>query len=267
MKYELRRRLYSQNFLRNPKLVEKLIRLSTIGNKDTVLEIGPGRGILTQELIKFAGCVIAVELDYKLSLSLFKKFKNVENLELINSSFLSLKLPTYPFKVFANIPFIITADVIKKLTSDNNFQEGYLVVQKEAAKKFIGKPYDYKNSMMATLLKPWFEISIFWKFERCDFIPRPNVDCVMIKLKRRELSLVPVEQKQIFRDYIFYIYNREKVAKQNFVQLIKLFERYVQNTTGRQKRLIALEARKILEQQQTTQKIHRTRTDKNWRRY
>lgn len=267
MYYKQRRRLYSQNFLRNPKLVAKLIRHSSIGKKDTVLEIGPGKGIITSALLDIAGKVIAVERDTNLYWSLKARFSGNERLVLVNQDFLKFRLPNYPYKVFSNIPFIITADVIKKLTSDKNLIEAYLVVQKEAARKFIGRPYADKNSMMTTLLKAWFELSIFWKLKRSDFVPIPNVDVVMIKIKRLEKPLISVEQKEIFRDFVLYTYNRSKVAKINTVQLIKLFEDYIRRASERQKKSVALEARRILTGQENLQKIHRTRTDKNWRRF
>jgi len=131
-----RRALRSQNFLRSQKLVAKLIRHSSIGKTDTVIEIGPGRGIVTEELLKVSGKVIAVELDSKLYNLLREKLQVHRNLDLVQTDFLKFELPTYTFKVFANIPFIITTDIIRKLTSEKSFQEGYLVVQKEAAKKF-----------------------------------------------------------------------------------------------------------------------------------
>ena len=121
MRYKQRSKIYSQNTLVDPKLVAELIRKSSIGKKDTVVEIDAGRGIITRELIRVAGKVIAVEIDKELCLDLKNKFRNIKNLELICGDFLKFKLPLYHYKVFANIPFIITSDVIRKLTSDNNF--------------------------------------------------------------------------------------------------------------------------------------------------
>src|SRR3989344_9171108 len=259
---QVRRRLYSQNYLRSPKLITKLIRNSSIGKNDTVLEIGAGRGIITQELVKFAGKVIAVEIDDNLYRELNKKFYEVRNCVTLHCNILDYNLPQYPYKVFANIPFIITADIIRKLTSDDNFREGYLIVQKEAAKKFIGKPYDRQNQMISALLKPWFEIGIFWKFKRYDFIPRPNVDCVMIVTKRREEPLVPMTNLQFFRDFILHIYNGERGASRlETAQLIRRFEKFAKESEWSQKALIKRKAQKILSEQKHLQKIHRTRKD------
>ncbi|KKR30766.1 hypothetical protein A2715_02020 [Candidatus Woesebacteria bacterium RIFCSPHIGHO2_01_FULL_39_32] len=267
MRYKQRQRLYSQNFLFNRKLITKLVSRSSIGKKDTVLEIGPGRGIITQELLKVAAKVIAVELDSKLYLQLKEKFKNVKNLELVHDKFSNFKLPLYPYKVFANMPFVITADVIRKLTSDNNFQEGYLVVQKEAAKKFIGLPYDSKNQMLATLLKPWFEINVCWEFNRYDFVPLPSVDTTMIRIIRVKKPVIDQNRARLYKDFVLYSYNRSKVAKLIFTQLIKQFNNFVRKANPEQISTVTQTARRISRQQELIQKIHRTRADKNWRKF
>ncbi|OGM13796.1 hypothetical protein A3A76_04770 [Candidatus Woesebacteria bacterium RIFCSPLOWO2_01_FULL_39_23] len=264
---QVRRRLYSQNYLRSPKLITKLIRNSSIGKNDTVLEIGAGRGIITQELVKFAGKVIAVEIDDNLYRELNKKFYEVRNCVTLHCNILDYNLPQYPYKVFANIPFIITADIIRKLTFDNNFQEGYLVVQNEAAKKFIGKPLDHRNQMMATLLKPWFDISLFWRFEKSDFVPTPKINTTMIRISKVTTPLINKSYAMLYRDFVLYKYSRSKVAKLNFDQFLKMFNSYVYKTSDAQKMVIANYARKILRQQKGLEKIHRTRLDKHWRKF
>lgn len=249
MLYKVRRRFYSQNFLRNPKLVAKLVGFSSIEKKDTVLEIGPGEGIITSELIKSARKVVAVELDYKLFLHLQKRFRSINNLELVRGNFLTYRLPHWPYKVFANVPFNITSSVVRKLTENKNFQEGNLVMQKEAAKKFIGMPVGGRNSLVAILLKPYFDFDIIWKFERGDFIPSPHVDVVMIKIKRRENPLVDPDLKDLYRDYIVYNYPRLRIGELSFEKVNELFRHFVVNASSREKKAVLVQARKFLDNQ------------------
>jgi 23S rRNA (adenine-N6)-dimethyltransferase len=265
MRYKLRRKLHSQNFLHDPKLVSKLIRKTSIGKSDTVLEIGPGKGLIISELVKVAGKVIAVELDHNLYLHLIAKFTGVSNLEIFHADFLKFELPNYTYKIFANIPFIITADIVRKITTDRHMTEAYLIVQKEAAQKFIGKPYDSRNQMMAVLLKPWFEISVFHKFSRWDFIPRPNVDVVMIKIIRRKMPTVLWSSLRDYRDFIICSYNRKKgFSKLDYKEILKRYEYYIKNASSYEKKRISLLAKSVLEKQKNIQKIHRTRKDKYW---
>lgn len=266
MSYQKRRRLYSQNFLHSPELVNKLIRHSSLGKKDTVLEIGPGRGIITSVLVEIVDRVEAVELDTALYKDLTGKFGGVKNLRLHNQDFFDFSLPKIPYKVFSNIPFVITADVIRKLTADKNFQEGYLVVQKEAAQRFIGKPYDYKNQMMATLLKPWFEISVFWEFNRSDFVPVPKVNTTMIRIIRASNPVIPVSQKENYIDFILYAYNRYKISYYDFSRIINMFKEYGRKNVYFQN-TVRQKSQKILKDQKSLFKIHRTRKDQNWRSF
>src|SRR3989344_7206331 len=144
---------YSQNFLVDPNLVDKLLDLVSLSKEDTVLEIGAGEGIITKALLDKCKKVIAYEIDKQLVKNLNNKFFNQNNLELRNEDFLNQTLPKFPYKVFSNIPFNVTSAVIKKLTlGENSPQEAYLIVQKEAAIKFLGKPYDNKNSQVSVLL-------------------------------------------------------------------------------------------------------------------
>src|SRR5689334_9002091 len=119
--YSLRRRVLSQNFLHNRKLTEKLVRLSSIGQNDTVLEIGPGKGIITEQLIHIARNIIAVELDTELYLYLRRRFaRSLYKLNLVNKDFLRYRLPQSSYKVFANIPFSIEGKIIRKLLDAYN---------------------------------------------------------------------------------------------------------------------------------------------------
>jgi 23S rRNA (adenine-N6)-dimethyltransferase len=267
MYYKPRRQAFlSQNFLRDPELVDKLIRNTSIGKNDTVLEIGPGRGIITTRLLKFSKKVIAIELDKNLLLRLREKLRPVNNLELIHSDFLTFELPSSPYKVFANIPFFITADVIRKLTESDNFREGYLVVQKEAAQKFSGMPYDNKNQMMSILLKPWFDISIIHNFSRTDFYPISNVDSTMIRIIRLKNPVIDQKYKTLYRNFVLYKFNKSKVSRMRFKDFVNLFWQFIKRDNSKEINEMNSEASKILQSQKYLSKIHRSRTDKYWRR-
>lgn len=268
MYYKPRRQAsLSQNFLRNPQLVTRLIGNSSIGNQDVVLEIGPGKGIITSQLQEFAGKVIAIEKDYVLFKSLMKKFHKSCNLELIHSNFLNYQLPDFPYKVFANIPFIITADILKKLTSDSNFQEGYLIIQKDAAKKFIGMPFDNRNQMMSVLLKPWFDISVYYKFLRTDFSPIPRVDVLMIRIIKISDPLVEKRHSKLYKNFVLHKFNSSKVSRIAFRSFMFLFNEFLRRNDPNEINLVNQQANKILISQSKLHKVHRTRKDKNWKKY
>ncbi|MFH1194041.1 MAG: rRNA adenine dimethyltransferase family protein [bacterium] len=213
-----------QNFLINKGIVDKIIVAAELSKDDTVLEIGPGKGALTEKLIEHAGRVIAVEYDRQLFELLKEKFKGVKNLELINADILSLyPIPytLYPnYKLIANIPYNITGQIFRKFLSppslslrapysgrgnlgiasagkmprndakkDNRPQMFVVMVQKEVGERLLGK----KNRSILSLLA-----DLYGKTEKvCDvspgsFNPSPKVASMVVKIVASPSSLLPL---------------------------------------------------------------------------
>lgn len=288
---------YSQNFLVSNQLVKSLVSRTNISRKDTVFEVGAGEGIITQELLTKAGKVIAFELDKNLFDKLSQKFKNERSLELKLQDFLISDLPKHPYIVFSNIPFNITSALIKKLTLKSSPPESaYLIIQKEAAVKFTGKPLDSKNSLMAVILNPWFEFSILHHFKPADFFPRPNVEIFLLEIKKRSRSPVDIKSKSKYEDFITYAFNQFKpnvveglsrvMGQQNLLKLardldfspnskpseldfnnwIGLFNQFLK-VSEKQQGIVKNSFFKLLKQQESLEKISRTRVDKNWKKF
>lgn len=179
----------SQNFITNGKLIRRIIRLAGIQANDTVLEIGTGKGHLTEVLCRNAGKVCSVEIDRKLYESADKRLSQHSNLKLIYGDFLQYDLPVKgDYKIFANIPYFITTQIIEKLTQGTNPPTDiWLVMEKGAAKRFMGIPKETKNSL---LLKVNWDMKIMYYFRREDFHPMPAVDSVLVHfIKKAEPDL------------------------------------------------------------------------------
>jgi 23S rRNA (adenine-N6)-dimethyltransferase len=195
---------YAQNFLRSPELVERLLDRSGIGADDLVIEIGPGRGVITERLAARCRQVLAVEQDPILVEELRVQFAHAPNVALFAGDFLSFPLPLTAYKVFANIPFNITAAIVGKGTSGTSPPiDTYLAVQREAAVRFMGTP---QETLVAVLLKPWFEPTVVHRFRAADFVPRPGVDVVLLRLRRREVPLVSPSDAALFGDFAAYVF-------------------------------------------------------------
>lgn len=184
----------SQNFLTSKKTIERLLKLTNINKNDTVIEIGAGKGHITKALLYKCGRVISSEIDKKLYDSLKNNFLENQNLSLFNGDFLRSSLPQSEYKVFSNIPFAITTDIIKKLTQGKNPpRDAWLVMEKGAAKRFCGKPNETFQSL---LLKPFFELKIVYYFQREDFHPAPRVAVVLLHISQKALpDVLRSEQK------------------------------------------------------------------------
>jgi 23S rRNA (adenine-N6)-dimethyltransferase len=105
----------AQNFLKSPKLVRLLISASTISSYDTVYDVGAGRGVITAELARIARKVIAIEEDATLIKELHHRFQGVDNVKLMEGDFLRYRIPDREYKIFANIPYNITADIVRRI--------------------------------------------------------------------------------------------------------------------------------------------------------
>lgn len=169
----------SQNFLTSRRLLERIVRKSTITKNDIVLEIGSGKGHLTEVLCRRANFVYSMEIDRKLYEHAKKRLKNASNLEIICKDFMKYHLPNEgKYKVFANIPYYLTTEIVRKLTEDAHPpSEIWLVMEKGAAKRFLGIPTETKYSLS---LKHRWELDIVYFFNKEDFHPKPSVDSVLL---------------------------------------------------------------------------------------
>ncbi len=240
-RYKLRREQLSQVFLHSPELVKQLIGKSSIGQKDTVIEIGPGKGIITNFLIEKAEKVIAVERDPALYSRLKQQLVDYSNLDIICADFLSLTLPKTPYKVFANIPFSIEGKIIRKfIDAPNPPEDCYLIMREEVAERLAGI---FNNGLFAVAHKPWFDFEIFHQFKRSDFIPKPQVESVLLRFFKRAYPLLPVSEKPRFQKFVTNIFGGGRRMRQNLRrefnsnQIISLARQLKFNLNAKPKRL------------------------------
>lgn len=198
----------AQNFLRSSQLVRLLIKQCAIGSSDTVCEIGPGHGIITAELAHIAHRVIAIEKDLALVQHLRARFRHMHNVNIIAGDFLRYHISARDYKIFANIPYNTTASIVRKiLYVPPTPNAAYLVMQKEAAEKFAGCPTETQFSILA---KPGFSFQIIRVLRRTDFRPIPNVDSVLLCIKKRRLRLIHKKDSVLYRDFVRYGFGRRR---------------------------------------------------------
>lgn len=182
-----------QNFLIDKSILKKFLTgLGPLLNS-TVLEIGPGLGIITKALAKGAKKVIAVEKDERLCQILRENLKNFKNLKIIQGDILKIEPKTYNlkpknYKVVGNLPFYLTAPVIRKfLESPRPPKEMILIIQKEVAQRICAKPP--KMNLLAVSVQFYAQPKIIDYISKKSFWPQPKVDAAIIKLKAKDLKL------------------------------------------------------------------------------
>lgn len=173
-----------QRFLIDKKILRKIVEAANLKPENTVLEIGPGIGTLTQKLAQKAKRVIAVEKDRKMVEILKEILKDFKNVEIINKDILRLDPKPYTlktYKIVANLPYYITSPVIRKfLESENPPKEMILMVQKEVAQRIAARPP--KMSILAVSVQFYAKPEIISYVSKKSFWPSPKVDSAIIKI-------------------------------------------------------------------------------------
>lgn len=189
-----------QHWLHDRGILEAIAEAADIEPHDTVLEIGPGLGTLTSELLRRADSVTAVEFDADLARKLPGQFPG-KNLSVINEDILQFALDELPsgYKVVANVPYYITSKIVERLmTAKNKPSVAVLLVQKEVAERIAAKPGDM--SILAVSAQIFAEASLGVLVPKEYFTPPPKVDSQVVILKIRDTPLVPEEdERALFR--------------------------------------------------------------------
>ena len=169
-----------QHFLRSKGALEKIITAGNISAHDTVIEVGPGEGVLTRELLQRAGKVIALEKDEYLCQTLRVTFQDEISkgrLEIIEGDALAYE-PHGRYKIIANIPYYITGALIRKfLTAPEQPQRMVLLVQKEIAERIAREK---KESILSLSVKAYGTPKLVEKVSRLHFSPPPSVDSAIL---------------------------------------------------------------------------------------
>lgn len=189
-----------QHWLKDRGVLTHIADQAEITKDDTVLEIGPGLGTLTSELLKRAGSVVAVELDGELAAKLPGQFPGTA-LQVINQDILSFDLTKLPEKyvVVANVPYYITSKIIQLLTTSINPPRTIvLLIQKEVAQRIVAQPGDM--SILAISAQVYAEVKLGDVVVAKMFTPPPKVDSQVVVLTMRNTPQIDeAHTRQFFR--------------------------------------------------------------------
>jgi len=188
-----------QNFLTDQNILNKIIKAANLDQNDTVLEIGPGLGTLTKELVQRVKKVIAVEKDKKLADLLKETLKDCQNIEIITADIRDIKdeLSFDSYKIVANLPYYITSPTIRMfLESKNPPQEMVLMVQKEVGARICASPP--KMNLLAVSVQFYAQPEIALNVPKESFWPQPKVDSALIRIQNIKKPK-DIDAKKFFR--------------------------------------------------------------------
>ncbi|MDO5027041.1 MAG: 16S rRNA (adenine(1518)-N(6)/adenine(1519)-N(6))-dimethyltransferase RsmA [Tissierellia bacterium] len=196
-----------QNFLIDGNVVRTIRESAQVTKDDYVLEIGPGFGTLTEELLMHAKKVVAVEIDQRLVEVLNYTLKDFDNFVLINEDVLKVdfdrlvkeEFQGHSFKILANLPYYITTPIITKLIEMRLPVESMtFMVQKEVADRLVAKPGNKQYGSITVFIDYYSQAKIVCKAPKSVFIPQPKVDSAVVRLELKEPP-VSVDEKTLFK--------------------------------------------------------------------
>jgi len=211
-------RTKGQNFLITESVYNDIIEAAELKKEDTILEVGPGLGFLTEKLAVIVEQVVAVELDNKLASVLQQRLVDVDNLTVFNENVLDMsirnwKLETKKWQVVANLPYNITSVFLRKIFELKNKPEMLvLMLQKEVAERIVAKPG--KMSLLAISVQRYAMVEIVRYVGKEHFWPMPEVDSAVLKIKTLPASKID-DDKSFFRLVKIGFSQKRKMLKNN----------------------------------------------------
>lgn len=222
-----------QNFLIDENVVESIVNSANITKEDLVIEIGPGLGTLTKELLKKAGKVICIELDEKMIKILQDRF---ENLEVINNDVLKVDLNSLineercktsiqSAKIVANLPYYITTPIIMKLLEEKlNIESITVMIQKEVADRLVSLPGEKLSGAITYSVYYYATAEKILEVPNNSFIPEPEVTSEVIKLNLRKEVPIKVEDEKLLFKIIKLAFMQRRKTLVNALSNGNLFE-------------------------------------------
>lgn len=227
-----------QNFLINPSVCPRMAALSGAADCAGAVEVGPGIGVLTWELSQVAKKVVSIELDKRLLPVLDETLADCDNVKILNADVMKLDLrrmieeefPGGEVAVCANLPYYITSPVIMRLLEERLPVTSITVmVQKEAAERLCAHPGERACGAVSAAVWYYAEPEILFQVSRGSFMPAPNVDSAVIRLRIRRTPPVEVADEPFFF----------RVVRAAFAQRRKTAVNSIANTLGRSKQAVA----------------------------
>lgn len=208
---------FGQNYLTDQNILNKIIAEFSPEEEDNIIEIGPGKGALTEKLLEKVSSITAVEIDKRVREEISDKFPG---LKLISNDFLEIDLKELflikekKLRIIGNIPYNITSPILFKMIEENNFvQDSMLMVQYEVAKRISGKKGTKDYGILAVLLNFFANVKLCFKVSPNSFYPKPNVDSAVIHLHFKEIEMTD-ETKSLFIKVVKASFgNRRKTLK------------------------------------------------------
>jgi 16S rRNA (adenine1518-N6/adenine1519-N6)-dimethyltransferase len=194
-----------QHFLTDPAILSRIVDALEPGGQECVVEIGAGRGSLTEHLASRFRRVIAVEIDRMLIPILRERFADRSSVEMVEGNALLLSLSDLAgsrFKLVGNVPYYITTPLIFHALSRPRAELAVFLVQREVAERAAALPGSEGYGALSVNLQVLAEVEVLFSVPRGAFQPRPRVDSALLRLRPRASAIVPQNEEEAFQSFV-----------------------------------------------------------------
>jgi len=218
-----------QNFLTDKNSVEKIVAAANIDENDIVLEIGPGIGNLTLQLLKKAKKVIAVEIDDRFFPMLKALLGSFDNFSLVHADILKVDLKKrfeqlgfFPNKIVANVPYYITTPILTTLVQSGfPFDSATFTMQKEVARRYVAKPGKKDYGSISVVINYWGIPKIHSSISAHCFFPKPKVDSAILSIQMHKTPPVGLANENLFYKIVRAAFGKRRKMLRNSLAAIE----------------------------------------------
>ncbi len=215
----MKKRPLGQNFLNDLSIVQEIVHLASISPGDAVLEIGPGKGVLTQYLLDITNSLTALEIDPKLCRELENKFCDKTNFQLIEADATKFDYSSAGarFKVISNLPYYAATHIVKRLIDyRSRITDMTVMLQKEVVDRFVANPGQKEYGSLTVFIQFHCQVERLLEIPKTAFSPPPKIDSSLVKLTPRPAPAVEVEdQNTFFKVVNAAFFHKRKMLKNN----------------------------------------------------
>jgi len=224
------RKRWSQHFLVDRNILNKVIRTAQVEKEDVVLEVGPGLGEMTLALARQVKRVIAIEIDPKLVAILNKKMKDYPNVEVVKGDILKvdfrqfLKREGHPIKVVANLPYQISTPLLFRfIESKEAFSTFTLMLQKEVAERMVAPPGRKEYGPLSIFIQIFLNVSIRFFIKPSAFFPPPKVESAVVHMVWKEKPMIETNDEEWFKRVVRACFGYRRKTLVNALKHSELF--------------------------------------------
>jgi len=222
----VRQRL-GQHFLKDPNVVQTILAAAELSASDVALEIGPGKGVLTDPLSQRVSHLVAIELDDGLAEHLRKRYEARSSVKIVHADILKIDLaalvsaPSAPsgslapsLKILGNLPYSITSPIFEKIMPWTAWETGVFLIQREVAARIAAQPGSRDYGILTLAVQLFAEAEIILQVKPGAFLPPPKVSSSVIRLRRKAQPIVAPERIPDFFDLVHgaFAHRRKTIA-------------------------------------------------------